>query len=145
MSALSTPPPPVSPDARPDAEVRLQIPASARYLRLARLTASGFVVDLDFTVDDVESLRVAVDELAAVVIDGCDSTDTLELTFRADGGAVLVHGVCRTARGPAPELHAVARSLLDMLADEYQVGGDSAGLAGGRSFRLVKRPAGDSW
>lgn len=143
MSALSsqTPPPPA--EAGPGPEVRLQIPAAARYLRLARLTASGFVVDLDFTVDDVESFRVAVDELAAVVIDGCDATDTLDLTFRSDDGAVTVHGVCRTAKGPAPELHSVARSLLDMLADEYEVGGESSGPVGGRSFRMVKRPAGD--
>ena len=38
-----------------------------------------------------------------------------------------------------PELHAVARELLAMLADEYAVAND----ANGRTFRLVKRSRSD--
>jgi hypothetical protein len=132
-----------APDAPPDlGEVRLKIPAASRYLRLARLMASGFVVDLDFGMDDVEALRVAVDELAAAVIDGCHDTDVLDLSFKVVDGAAIVEGSCRTDAGPLGELHAVARSLLDLLADDYTLAdgnGEGPLAMGARHFWLCKR------
>ena len=73
-----------------DFRARLVIPAATRYLRLARLTAAGLAGDLGFRVDSVEDLRVAVDELCAVIIDGTPAGTMLELTYREhDDGLVI--------------------------------------------------------
>ena len=44
-------------------EVRLTVPAMPEFLRLARVTATGLASRLGFTFDEVEDLRLAIDEL----------------------------------------------------------------------------------
>lgn len=127
---------PAATDTAETGGVRLVIPAESRYLRLARLTAAGLAGDLGYGTDAIEDLRIAVDELCAAVIEGCAPGAELTVRYRDVDGVLLVDGACDDAESSPPELHAVARELLAMLADEYDVGGDG----GGRTFRLVKRP-----
>jgi serine/threonine-protein kinase RsbW len=117
-----------------DANIRVIIPAQSRFLRIARLTAAGVAGDLGFGLQDIEDLRVAIDEMSAVLIDGADPSLELELVYRIDGSDLEVEGRCAQF-GDAPELHPVARELLAMTADEFSVESD----AEGRRFRLIKR------
>src|SRR5690349_21660149 len=97
------------------AEVRLTIPPQPRYLRLARLTASGIAADLDLSLDAIDDLRVAVDELSALLL--TDADQPLELVFYVVGDRLRVTGSCRTA---APiEVDDVAREVLALTADDY--------------------------
>lgn len=123
--------------AEPTGPVQLVLPAQARYLRLARLTAAGLAGDLGYGVDAIEDLRIAVDELSAAVIEDADPASSLAIVYRDDGDALVVEGRCDDTAAPAPELHRVAQELLAMLADDHAVGSDEDG----RTFRLVKRRA----
>lgn len=115
--------------------VRLMIPSSVRHLRLARVTASTMASDLSFGLQDIEDLRVAVDELAALLIEDCPADAVLELRFDAVDGGLRINGRVAAPGLPAPTLHPVARELLELVADEYQFSpGDDS-----RSFDLVKR------
>lgn len=114
--------------------VVLQLPADPSLLRVARVTVASAAAELPFTLEDVEDLRVAVDELAAAVIEGCDPTATLSLEIVVDGDAVSVSG--RVAGvGELPELHPVAADLLAMLAPGHELGLDGDD----RTFRLTKQ------
>jgi serine/threonine-protein kinase RsbW len=115
--------------------VRLLIPSSVRHLRLARVTASTMASDLSFDLQDIEDLRVAVDELAAILIQDCPPDAVLELRFDAVDGGLRINGQITVPGLPAAALHPVARELLELVADEYAFSpsGDS------RSFELVKR------
>ena len=115
-------------------KVHLTIPASSRYLRLARLTAAGLAGDLGYPVDAIEDLRIAVDELCAAIIEDTNPSDELELTYSEEDGGLVVEGICGARSTKAPELHSVARELLNMLADKYSIGATD----GRRNFRLVK-------
>jgi serine/threonine-protein kinase RsbW len=117
-----------------DSPVRLVIPARARFLRLARLTAAGIAGDIGFGLDAIEDLRVAVDEVCAVLIAGVEGAAELELVYRASADGLVIEGSCVNG-GSVPELHPVARELLAMTADDYSVSaaGDTV------SFRLLKR------
>lgn len=53
-------------DARPDVELR--IPADSAYLSVLRTVTAGLAARLDFTLDDIEDLRIAVDEATAMVL-----------------------------------------------------------------------------
>jgi serine/threonine-protein kinase RsbW len=117
-----------------DPEVQLVIPATPRYLRLARLTAAGLAGDLGYAMDAIEDLRIAVDELCAAVIEDTASPSELALTYREVDRGLVVEGTCRARSNNAPELHSVARELLNMLADEFSIGA----IDGHRTFRLVK-------
>jgi len=121
-------------DAGSDPKVQLVIPATSRYLRLARLTAAGLAGDLGFPMDAIEDLRIAVDELCAAVIEDTTASAELELTYSEYHGGLVVEGTCRARSANAPDLHSVARELLNMLADEYSIGA----IDGHKNFRLVK-------
>lgn len=114
--------------------VRLTIPARSRYLRLARLTAAGIASDLGFSLQAIEDLRVAIDEVCALLIDGCDESAQLELTYQPDADKLLIDGRCPCAHGEMADMHPVARELLEMTADEYDV----RVTADARTFRLLK-------
>src|SRR5207244_330326 len=69
-------------------DVRLVVPAAPEYLRLVRLTAAGMASRLGFTFDEVEDLRIAVDELCFHLLGGVDGDPsdearTMDLTYSA--------------------------------------------------------------
>ncbi len=115
-------------------EIRVVIPAQARFLRIARLTAAGVAGDLGFDLRDIEDLRVAIDEMCAVVIESAGDGVELALSYRAVDGSLEIEGRCGLDGAP-PEIHPIARELLSMTADEFDVGSDGTA----RTFRLVKR------
>jgi hypothetical protein len=112
--------------------ITLELPAQARHLRLARLTAAGLGADLGFGLEEVEDLRVAVDEACAVIIDGADAATRLVLRYEIEGPALTVIGTCR-ASAPA-DVHPVARELLNVTADGWDVSHHD----GSRAFRVRK-------
>jgi serine/threonine-protein kinase RsbW len=114
-------------------DIRVVVPAQTRFLRIARLTAAGVATDLGFDLRDIEDLRVAVDEMCAVVIDGAVDGAELELRYILDGDRLRIEGRCDQG-GTPPEIHPVALELLTLTADEFEVDGDGST----RSFRLVK-------
>jgi serine/threonine-protein kinase RsbW len=114
--------------------IRLSLPAELRFLRIARLTAAGVAGELGFGLQDVEDVRVAVDEMCAALIEDAGPGTELEISYRVDDGSLVIDGRCSHGGSP-PELHAVARELLAMTADEFSLGGD----ADERQFHLVKR------
>ena len=66
-------------------EVSLKFPASFEYIRLARLVASGLAAQVNFNLDDIEDLRIAVDELCSALVEAAAyRTSTVTVTFRVD-------------------------------------------------------------
>jgi serine/threonine-protein kinase RsbW len=115
--------------------VELKVPASPRYLRLARLTAAGMAGDLGFDMQSLEDLRVAVDELCAAVIEDVDGAAVLELSYRQTARGIRIDGEV-AARGPAVDLHPVAEELLRMVADQYEL----TSTDDRRTFWVIKEP-----
>lgn len=113
---------------------RLQVPAVPSSLRLARLTASSLAADLDWSLDDIEDLRIAVDELTALLIDGADDA-TLELDFAHDGRSLVVAGAC-ACPAPLGALDPLALELLGLTTDRYAV----ESTDGHRRFEIEKGP-----
>lgn len=60
--------------------VRLEIPASAAYLAVARAAASGLAAQLQFTFDQLDDLRIAVDEACTQLLDRSGG-DTLQVAY----------------------------------------------------------------
>jgi hypothetical protein len=69
--------------------VRLELPASGRFVRLARLLASGVAAAAGFDVDAVEDFRIAVDEVCTGLVEAAPGA-TMELDFHARQGAVVL-------------------------------------------------------
>ncbi len=112
----------------------LRIPADPRMLRLARVNVAALASELPFTLQDIEDLRVAVDELSAALIDGCSPSDMLDLAFEVIDGGIEVNG--RVAGAGAPtDLHPVAADLLGLVAEGHVLAADGPD----RVFHFAKR------
>lgn len=119
-----------------DQHAELRLPADPRLLRVARVAAASVAAELPFTLQDIEDLRIAVDELAAVAIDGCPPDAELALRFELSNGGIEVSGRVAGAGAP-PEIHAVAADLLRLVAEGHELGEED----GDRVFRFAKKPA----
>lgn len=125
--------------------VLVTIPAEARFLRIARLAAAALASDLGFSIDDIEDLRIAVDESCAALIGDAAPGATLELRYlpAPDGRSVKVEGTCVGVPGglvdTAVSVHPVAAELLDLTTTSHAFWSHEHG----RSFRFDKRAEGD--
>jgi anti-sigma regulatory factor (Ser/Thr protein kinase) len=57
-----------------DAVITVTIPSDTRFVALARLTGAGLGAELDFDVDTIDDLRMATNELVAVVVEWAATT-----------------------------------------------------------------------
>ncbi len=64
---------------RPDVELR--VPADTAYVAVLRTTTAGLAARLDFTLDDIEDLRIAVGEACAMVLEQARRDGDLHCTF----------------------------------------------------------------
>ena len=66
-------------ETRPDVELR--IPADSAFLSVLRTATAGLAARLDFTLDDIEDLRIAVDEACAIVLPQATPGSDLSCAF----------------------------------------------------------------
>ena len=66
------------------AEVTLTVPAESIYLSVVRTAAAGLAARLDFTLDDIEDLRIAVDEACALLLKQARTDTHVRCEFRVD-------------------------------------------------------------
>jgi serine/threonine-protein kinase RsbW len=119
-------------------EIRLAVPAMPEYVRLARLTATGLASRLGFSYDEVEDLRIAVDELCYLLVGPEGRPGSISLTYSMDGAGLAVIGEGAAANGAAPEFAELSQQILAAIVDEYEVT-----RADGRiTFRMLRRQQG---
>jgi serine/threonine-protein kinase RsbW len=120
-------------------EVRLVVPALPEYLRLARLTAAGLASRLGFSYDEVEDLRIAIDELCFVLVGSHGRPGSITLVYSMLPDALVVEGSgAFPENGPAfAGVSELSGQILAAVVDEHEV---RAGQ-NGPTFRLRKRHA----
>ncbi|MDQ3615820.1 MAG: anti-sigma regulatory factor [Actinomycetota bacterium] len=110
---------------RPDVELR--IPADSAYLSVLRTVTAGLAARLDFTLDDIEDLRIAVDEATAMVLPQTLPGSDLSCAFLLgeDRLDVAVTADCDSPRVPSQD--GFAWTVLSALTStlDAQVDGDS--------------------
>ncbi len=70
--------------------IALTFPADTRWVRLARLLTSGVAAQAGFDVEEVEDLKIAVDEICATLIERSKDAEPVRLGFRPTDGSVEV-------------------------------------------------------
>lgn len=117
-------------------EVRLEVPASPEFLRITRIMVAGVASRLGFTLDDVEDLRIAIDELCFALV-GKGRPGTISLRYQMLEDGLAVEGVGRfTDDGvKEPKLSPMSNQILNAMVDEVSLGTGPEGP----TFRMVKR------
>jgi serine/threonine-protein kinase RsbW len=62
-------------------QVNIRMPADGAYLSVLRTATAGLAARLDFTLDDIEDLRIAVDEACAMLLGQAVPGSDLECSF----------------------------------------------------------------
>ena len=118
--------------------VTLTLPAHAEYVAIARSVAAGIAAKASMTLDDIEDVRLAVDEACAHLLSST-SSERLTLEVSRDEGllqiAARVDGAIDAV--PANDDGAIAWRSLETLADSVRLERDGTSAV----IRMAKRIA----
>ena len=116
--------------------VSVRLPASAAYLAVLRTTTASLAARLDFTIDEIEDLRIAVDEASCLLLAGADPESDLVCEFELKADALRIAVSAITSNGVALERDSFAWTVLTALAGVVDAWTDSDGR---QTIALVKR------
>lgn len=110
---------PAPPDSVQDSVV-VELPARPEFAATLRLLVASFGADVGFSVDEIDDLRLALNELFTSTADA--GADRLEVTFAIGDRAI-------TARMSSPrpiELDELALTIIRSVTDEFALEGATA-------------------
>ena len=99
--------------------VAIKIPASPIYLQVIRLVAAGLASRLKFTIDEIEDLKMAVDEMAAYFTGTNGRDGTIEVRFEIADDHLEITGAGTFATGEKvrTDLTDFSRMILETVTD----------------------------
>lgn len=117
--------------AKNAAAVVLVVPAEHRFVAVTRVAAASLAVELDFDVDQIEELRIGVNELVSLLVERSSAGATLELVYTIQADALEVSGRLQGEISVREqEIDELALQILDVVVDSY--------LCDAASFWLTK-------
>jgi serine/threonine-protein kinase RsbW len=105
--------------------VAITLPASSAYLSVLRTATAGLAARLDFTIDEIEDLRIAVDEACAMLLPQALPGADITCEFVLDDDAMRVSVSVMTSDGAEPSRDTFAWTVLAALAGEVDSGTDA--------------------
>lgn len=98
--------------------IRITLPASAHYARVARLAISGLAARNGFAYDEVEDVRIAIGEVFGILVDHADLRLRFTCMLLAGGLEVRAERIPPTPHDPVGEL---SHQILTAVTDEAEV------------------------
>ncbi|MER7504041.1 anti-sigma factor [Nonomuraea pusilla] len=105
--------------------VSIRLPAASAYLSVLRTATAGLAARLDFTLDEIEDLRIAVDEACAMLLSEAVPGTDLVAEFELTGQEMQVRVEVATVGSSAPKRDDFAWMVLTALADDVDAVTDS--------------------
>jgi serine/threonine-protein kinase RsbW len=121
--------------------VTIKLPAAGAYLSVLRTATAGLASRLDFTLDEIEDLRIAVDEACAMLLSQAVPGADLECQFEIGADSMRVAVSVLTLDGREPSRDTFAWTVLAALAGAVD---SSAGTDNRVTITLQKRRSGTS-
>jgi serine/threonine-protein kinase RsbW len=103
------------------ADVELRLPADGAFISVLRTATAGVAARLDFTLDDLEDVRMAVGEAAALVLDAADPDADLTSRFWLRPHELMIAVSTTAVSAVAPPPDSFAWTVLTTLAREARV------------------------
>lgn len=104
--------------------VAVRLPATSAYLSVLRSVTAGLAAQLDFTLDEIEDLRIAVDEACGLLIGRRVAGGELDCDFSLSEDAMRVGVSVATVDGTEPARDSFAWHVLGALVDEVHADAD---------------------
>ncbi|HEX9035110.1 MAG TPA: anti-sigma factor [Streptosporangiaceae bacterium] len=115
------------------------MPADGAYLSVLRTATAGLAARLDFTLDEIEDMRIAVDEACAMLLAQAIPGSTLECGFALGQDAITISVAVRCLAPRVPSTDTFAWTVLTALA-----GSVDAQVGPGDVLTIVLRKSRDS-
>ena len=96
--------------------VQVKMPAESAYLSVLRTAAAGLAARLDFTLDEIEDLRIAIDEACAMLLSQAIPGTDLECVFELGTDQVKITVSVTAAQARKPARDTFAWTVLSALA-----------------------------
>lgn len=98
--------------------VELRVPASSVYLVVLRTTTASLAARQGFTLDDIEDLRIAVDEACAILLPMAEPGAALECRFELRTDQLNITVSVPAPSGEVPGRDTFAWTVLSALAGD---------------------------
>ena len=96
--------------------VHVRMPAESAYLSVLRTATAGLAARLDFTLDEIEDLRIAIDEACAMLLAQAIPGTDLECGFELGADQVTITVSVTAAQPKMPAKDTFAWTVLSALA-----------------------------
>src|SRR5215203_4229774 len=106
--------------ARTSPDVELRLPADGVYVSVVRTTTAGLAARLDFLIDDIEDLRIAVGEACAMVLPQADADSELVCRYFLAPGRLTVEVAVSASSPEGPEYDSFAWQVLSTMATDAE-------------------------
>jgi serine/threonine-protein kinase RsbW len=121
---------------RPNGDVvEVRVPADVVYVSTLRLTAAGLAARCELTIDDIEDLRLAVDEACALLLPHATPGSTLDARFELAYARLQVQASIASVEDAELDRTGFAWTVLGALASPVDVRQE----AGRLTIALTKR------
>jgi serine/threonine-protein kinase RsbW len=121
--------------ARGYEHVLLALPAATTYLSVLRTATAGLAARMDFTLDEIEDLRIAVDEASGMLLPGAPEGAELTCRFEVAPGRIAVTLSTPSVDRELPPRDTFAWTVLTALAGDVDAAVTEQGEL---AIRLVK-------
>lgn len=144
-----------APTDSPTERIRLDLPADPRHAATARVVVASLAADLGFSVDDIDDLRLALNEAVSVLTDSTDPADGPDVdpavsSPNGDAGRIEIElevaptlieiEVRHGGVSEVPDLDELAERILAAVVDEHHLGPGLVRLT--KSASAMSQPSG---
>jgi len=116
--------------------VSVRLPAEGAYLAVLRTTTASLAARLDFTLDEIEDLRIAVDEACCLLLADAAPEAVLTSAFEMSDDAIQVTVSTQTSHQRGPARESFAWTVLSALAGHVDSWTEPDGQ---QAIALIKR------
>jgi serine/threonine-protein kinase RsbW len=107
--------------------VTLLLPAEPAYIRLARLVGAGLAGDLEFDIERLDDVRLAIGEACSLVVQG--GAEGIEVSYAGRDGRLEVSGRATGSAppggsAPIPELRRLVDQILSVACTDHRIDAD---------------------
>ena len=103
-------------DREAEDQVTIRMPAEGAYLSVLRTATAGLAARLDFTLDEIEDLRIAVDEACGILLSQAAPGASLSCDFTLAEDSMTIAVSVRSLRAQPPSRDTFAWTVLSALA-----------------------------
>jgi serine/threonine-protein kinase RsbW len=97
-------------------QVTIRMPAEGAYLSVLRTATAGLAARLDFTLDEIEDLRIAVDEACGILLSQATPGASLSCDFTLAEESMTIAVSVHSQRAQPPSRDTFAWTVLSALA-----------------------------